>query len=65
MNDNTSEEFVVTNKKLEQFLYSLGFKPHHQTKTADFMTCWHFTKSPKLEKAVKFYGEFVGSHESV
>lgn len=49
--------FVCRNRRLEQYLYSIGIKPMRSEKEPDFMTAWIFQLTPRLLEAVTLYGE--------
>ncbi len=54
-----NDMFQTTNRTLEQFLYSCGVKAFKITRTDDFMNCWHYTRTARLEKALSAYKEII------
>ena len=56
-----NDMFQTTNRYREQFLFAVGIKAVKTSKTEDFMTCWYYTRTPRLERAVVAYGEIVST----
>ena len=52
---------IVTNKKLENYLYGLGITPVKHDKSEDFLARWYFEKNERLDKALNFFRDFTAS----
>ncbi len=47
------EKYIVKNKRLSKYLYSLGFE--RETKYDNTIEYWEFQKSSVLQEALDFY----------
>ena len=47
------EKYIVKNKRLSKYLYSLGFE--RETKYDNTIEYWEFQKSSALQEALGFY----------
>lgn len=52
-----AEDFICTNRNLEQWLYENGIVATNETKTEDYMTAWHYPRTEEVMEAVRFFGK--------